>query len=224
MDVSAAGLSTTGAKSEAASAKLADNFDTFLTLLTTQLKNQDPLEPTKSDEFVRQLVQFSQVEQAIASNKSLEQLLDMQATNQAAAAIGYIGKSVEAVGNIVPLEGGKAKFSYALDQKAAGNVIVISDLQGKVVHSAAGNTEIGKHTFTWDGLDQNGNALPEGSYKVTVNAYDENQDQIDVPISVYGTVTGVASGEDGALLSIGTVNIPLTEVLSVNVATENEET
>ena len=221
MDVSAAGLSTTGTTSEVASRKLADNFDTFLTLLTTQLKNQDPLEPTKSNEFVAQLVQFSQVEQAIASNKSLEQLLDMQTTNQAAAAIDYIGKSVEATGNIVPLENGAAKFSYGLDQQAAGTVIVISDLSGKVVRSVAGETDAGKHTFTWDGLDNNGQAVPDGSYKITVNAFDENQEQLEVPTSIYGTVAGVASGEDGALLSVGAVNVPLTDVLSVNLPPQN---
>ena len=223
MDVTAAGLAASSAASEVASAKLADNFDTFLTLLTTQLKNQDPLEPTKSDEFVAQLVQFSQVEQAIASNKSLEKLLDLQATNQAAAAIGYMGHTIEAVGNIAPLENGQARFGYALDEKSAGTVIVISDTAGKVVRTATGETEVGKHSFVWDGLDSNGDPVPEGSYKITVNAFDENQDKLEVATSIYGKVTGVASGEDGALLSLGGVNVPLADVLSVGQAAQDQE-
>lgn len=224
MDVSAAGLSATAAKSEVASTKLAENFDTFLTLLTTQLRNQDPLEPTKSDEFVAQLVQFSQVEQAIASNKSLEKLLDLQATNQAAAAIGYMGHTVEATGNVAPLQNGKATFGYALDQKADGSVIVISDKDGKVVHSEPGKTEIGKHSFVWDGLDGNGQPVPEGRYRITVNAFDEKKDKIEVPTSISGKVTGVASGKDGALLSLGEVSVPLTDLLSVSQASESEGT
>jgi len=223
MDVSAAGLSATAAKSEVASTKLAENFDTFLTLLTTQLRNQDPLEPTKSDEFVAQLVRFSQVEQAIASNKSLEKLLGMQATNQAASAIGYLGHSVEAVGTLAPLQDGTAKFGYALDQKASGSVIVISDKDGKVVRSEPGETETGKHSFVWDGLDGNGQPVPAGNYKIAVNAFDENQDKIEVPTSIFGKVTGVASGDDGALLSLGGVNVPLTDLLSVSEATEGED-
>ena len=223
MDVSAAGLSATATKSEVASTKLAESFDTFLTLLTTQLKHQDPLEPTKSDEFVAQLVQFSQVEQAIASNKSLEKLLGLQATNQAAAAIGYMGHTVEAVGNIAPLQDGKAKFGYALDQKASGSVIVISDIDGKVVRTESGNTETGKHSFVWDGLDDNGQPVPEGRYKVAVNAFDEDKDKIEVPTSVYGKVTGVASGKDGALLSLGNVNVSLADLLSVSQTSEGED-
>jgi flagellar basal-body rod modification protein FlgD len=222
MDISAASSSASAAASGVASAKLSENFDTFLTLLTTQLKNQDPLEPTDSNEFVAQLVQFSQVEQSIASNKSLEKLIDLQTTNQAAAAVGYIGNSVEAAGNIVPLQNGKATFSYALGQKSTSTVIVISDLNDNVVHSAAGNTDIGKHTFTWDGLDRDGQAMPEGSYKITIRAVDGDNEQLDVPTSIYGKVTGVASGDDGVLLSIGSVNIPLTDVLSVSQPTDED--
>ena len=223
MDVTAASNLKTATGSGVASTKLAENFDTFLTLLTTQLKNQDPLEPTKSDEFVAQLVQFSQVEQAIASNKSLERLLGMQATNQTAAAIGYMGHSIEAEGNVAPLQDGKATYGYALDKKAAGTVIVISDADGKMVYSGPGETEPGKHVFEWDGLDADGQPVPAGRYTIAVNAFDENQDKIEVPTSIFGKVTGVASGEDGALLSLGDVNVPLVDVLSVKQPGEGEE-
>ena len=99
MEISQLGANPAAAASEVAGAKLAENFDTFLQLLTTQLQHQDPLSPMESNEFVAQLVQFSEVEQAIASNKSLEKLIDLQNTNQATAAIGYIGQTVEAAGS-----------------------------------------------------------------------------------------------------------------------------
>ena len=87
-----------GTSSAAAdSNRLSGDFDQFLTLLTTQLQHQDPLEPLDSNEFVNQLVSFSQVEQAIKSNKQLESLLAMQTTGQAMGALSYIGHTVEAL-------------------------------------------------------------------------------------------------------------------------------
>ena len=78
-----------GAGAAASQASLADNFDTFLTILTAQIQNQDPLEPMDSSKFTDQLVQFSGVEQQIKSNKQLEQLLAATNTNAGAALSGY---------------------------------------------------------------------------------------------------------------------------------------
>ena len=215
MDVASIGQTATNSAAEAASGKLAENFDTFLTLLVAQLQNQDPLEPTDTKEFVQQLVQFSEVEQQIDTNASLEKMLEFQTRSQAASAINYMGATVEAIGNIVPLQNGKAEFSYALPEQANGTLLVISNEAGDVVHSAPGNTEIGKHTFVWDGLDSNGNALPECNYSVTVTARDADNELIEVPISVFGRVTGVESTNDGALISMGGVHFPLSDILSV---------
>ena len=99
MDVSAINQSTASAASQATSGKLAENFDTFLHLLVAQLQNQDPLQPTDTKEFVQQLVQFSQVEQQIGTNSSLDKLLQFQSTGQTAAAINYLGSTIEANGN-----------------------------------------------------------------------------------------------------------------------------
>ena len=215
MDIAAIGQTESAATAQAASGKLAENFDTFLTLLVAQLQNQDALEPTETEQFVQQLVQFSQVEQQIDTNSSLEKMIDFQTTGQAAAAIGYLGSTVEALGNLVALQNGKAEFSYALPEQANGTLIVISDSLGDIVHSAPGNTEIGKHNFIWDGLDSNGNALPEGNYTISITARDADNELLEVPTSVFGRVTGVESTDDGALISMGAVHIPLHDILSV---------
>lgn len=215
MEVSTTGVSTAQGAAQAATDKLSENFDTFLNLLVAQLQNQDPLEPTETEQFVQQLVQFSQVEQQIETNGSLEQLLDLQTTNQTAAAINYLGSTVEAIGNTGPLQNGKAEFGYAIPEAANATLIVISDASGTVVHSAPGETEIGKHTYVWDGLDKDGQPLPEGHYKVTVTARDPESALIEVATSVFGRVTGVQSGDEGAELTLGNVQIRLTDVLSV---------
>ncbi|MGY4482257.1 flagellar hook assembly protein FlgD [Bradyrhizobium sp. LM3.2] len=78
--------STTGAT-------LAGNFQTFLTLLTTQLQNQNPLDPLDTNQFTQQLVQFAGVEQQLKTNDSLSQLVTLQQTTQATQALGFVGKN-----------------------------------------------------------------------------------------------------------------------------------
>lgn len=214
MDVSQVGLNPNVASS-VASAKLTENFDTFLQLLTTQLQNQDPLSPMESNEFVAQLVQFSEVEQAIASNKSLETLIDLQTTNQATAALNYIGSKVEAAGSFAPLQDRKAEFTYTLDESADATLLVVRDEIGNVVFSTAGETTTGKHSFTWNGVDANGGDAPEGSYQLTVTARDADNALIDVDTTALGRVTGVESGIAGVLLTLGDVKVPVGGVLSI---------
>ena len=87
--------STTAVTGAAAAQKsLASNFDTFLTLLTTQLQHQDPLSPMDSTEFTQQLVQFSSVEQQISANKNLESLIALTKSRSSADAVSYLGKSL----------------------------------------------------------------------------------------------------------------------------------
>jgi len=88
---------------------LSADMNTFLTLLTTQLKYQDPLDPMDTAEFTNQLVQYSSVEQAIQTNEKLDSLLSMNVANLGAQAVSYIGKTVQVLGDVMPLEGGKAK-------------------------------------------------------------------------------------------------------------------
>jgi flagellar basal-body rod modification protein FlgD len=212
-----AGLATTSPVegSEAASTKLAENFDTFLKLLTTQLQYQDPLEPMKSNEFVSQLVQFTQVEQAIEQNKSLDRLLDLQTTNQTTAALNYIGSAIEANGAIAPLQDGQAEYGYTLDEDADATLLVISDADGVVVSSAAGETLTGAHKYIWDGLDRAGKQLPPGNYRLTVTARDAEGALLEATTTVAGKVTGVRTDETGAILMLDDVEIPLSDVSAV---------
>ena len=96
------------AQSATASAALDTNFNTFLTLLTTQLRHQDPLNPLESNEFTQQLVQFSGVEQSIQTNRQLESLLAVASATSSSQAVSYIGKEVDAVSNVAELKDGEA--------------------------------------------------------------------------------------------------------------------
>lgn len=170
---------TTGTKSATSAKSLAQNFDTFLTMLTTQLKHQDPLSPMDSTQFTNQLVQFAGVEQQINANSNLEKLIAANGMNTRAQAVNYIGRVVEADTNQVPLQGstdtesrsiqlvnGKATFKYALPETAASTLLRIKDADGNVVRTLNGNLGKGTHQITWDGTNSAGEDMPTGTYTV----------------------------------------------------------
>ena len=132
-------------KSGQARNKLANDLDSFLTLLTTQLKAQDPLSPMDSTEFTNQLVQFAQVEQQIYQNENLEKMLESSAKTQQAMAINFLDSYVEAETDKVMLEDGKAVFTYGLSATAKDVTVMVKDLSGSIVKSYQGAPSAGLH-------------------------------------------------------------------------------
>ena len=159
----AAAAAGTAAKSKIG---LADDFDSFLQLLTTQLKHQDPLSPMDANQFTQQLVQFSGVEQAIKTNDVLGQLLSLVRADQITRSLDYLGAEVEAPGQTVRLDGAPAQVNYRLDRSASEVVISIYDQAGRLVATREGAGEAGSHGVAWDGRDQGGQLLPQGLYRV----------------------------------------------------------
>src|SRR6195256_985265 len=105
----------TATDANSAQQTLAGNFNTFLTLLTSQLKNQDPLSPMDTTQFTQQLVQFSAVEQQINGNKKLDQLIGLQSTANAYGAVGFVGTQVAADSDQLSLQNKKSKFDYTIE-------------------------------------------------------------------------------------------------------------
>lgn len=220
MDVSAlAGNSGSTSQAGSSAARLAENFDTFLTLLTTQLQYQDPLDPMDSNEFTQQLVQFTSVEQQIQSNKSLDTAVSLLLANQTISAAGYIGREIEAKGDEAWLaaEGGPT-WGYKLDATATAATLTISDATGKLVYAAPAPLEGGHHEFVWDGNDAAGRRLPEGTYKFAVAALDKDGKAIDSVVSVIGTVTAVETENGEPMLLLGRTKASLWNLLHVGVA------
>ncbi len=209
----------TGGGTSAAASSLADTFDTFLMLLTTQLQNQDPLDPMKSSEFTSQLVQFSGVEQAINTNKKLEQLVQLQTSNQLNSAVAFIGKTVEVISDLLLLKDGAAKISYGLDRNASDTIISIVDQNGRVVRTVQGETGAGRHEFEWDGRDSNGVLKADDVYSFSVIATDGDNETIDTIAASFGIVTGVEVVENAPRLNIGELGVPFDAVFAVR---ENE--
>ena len=199
-----AGLATANSRAQTAMTKLGDDYDSFLTLLTAQIQNQDPLQPVDSTTFVSQLAQLTQVEQSIVANGSLEAIEDRLASAGALAEVGLIGRSVQVPTDRVELSGGSASYSYTLPEDAAEVTAIITAADGTEVRALKGlPAGAGQaHALTWDGLDSAGLPVPDGTFTVAVTAKDAEGETLAVTGTAVTTVEELAFDETGARLRL----------------------
>jgi flagellar basal-body rod modification protein FlgD len=197
------------------------DHEQFLTLLVTQMQNQDPLEPMSNQEFAAQMAQFGQLERlnSIDGNlvASLEaQVLSTQAvTNTMAASL--IGKEVLAAGNSIVLDGGNAKLYVSLADPAEKMTIDIYNDEGKVVWSIqTGAKSAGPQTIAWDGTNNAGDPLPDGIYTYRVDAKDINGQVVELLTATSGIITGVSYESGIATLMVGDLFFPMGDVISIS--------
>ena len=212
------GYYTNGTNStSSSSAQLSADMNTFLQLLTTQLKYQDPMDPMDTAEFTNQLVQYSSVEQAIQTNEKLDTMMSLSIANLGAQAVSYIGKTVQVLGDVMPLEGGVSKASYTLDKDVLSTTIVVKDMSGNIVYTQNGEKTSGTHEFTWDGKDSNGNQLEDGAYQISVSTKVADGDSAaSVTTTIFGKVTGVASDQNNIYVGLGdAVTAQLGDIVTI---------
>jgi len=213
---SAAAAAATGTGTQsAAQQQLAGNFDTFLTLLTTQLQNQDPLNPMDSNQFTQQLVEFSQVEQQINTNDNLKTLIGQGSTTTGAYAVSYLGKAVTVTNGNAPLVNSEADWTYNLGTTAAQTTLSVTDANGNVVYTGAGQTASGNHAFKWDGKNTNGVQSPDGTYKLTVTSAAADGSAVTALVASTGVVSEVDMTSGTPQLMIGPMDVSLGDVSAV---------
>jgi flagellar basal-body rod modification protein FlgD len=197
--------------------QLAGNFDTFLTLLTTQLQNQDPLSPLDTNQFTQQLVAFSSVEQQIQTNQSLTSLLALSDANQQASAAGFIGRTITADGSSTNLKsGGSATWQITSPAAAPDTTVVVTDAKNNQVYSQTLALDSGVQNFQWNGITSGGQAAPSGMYKLTVNAQGADGGPVAATTNVQGMVDGVIfNPTSGPVLTMGTLQVPLSALEQV---------
>lgn len=196
--------------------QLSGNFSTFLTLLTTQLKNQDPTSPMDSNQFTQQLVEYSQVEQQINTNTNLQTLISQGTTNAAAMTSGYLGKTVSVTNGNASLTNGEATWTYNLGTAAASTTLTVTNSAGQTVYSGAGATAAGNNTFNWNGEDANGNKLNDGTYKLTVTATDQSGNAVTSSVASAGTVNQIDLTGSTPKLVIGNMEVSPSDLAAVS--------
>jgi flagellar basal-body rod modification protein FlgD len=193
---------------------LAGNFNTFLTLLTTQLKNQNPLDPLDTNQFTQQLVQFASVEQQINMNQQLTSLVALQKANQVTSAMSFLGSTATVDGSSTKLVGGKGSWSFAVDKPSTGT-ITIKDSTGQTAYSGSFPLNAGTQTFAWDGRGNNGTQWPDGTYTLAITAKDASGQQVAVSTTVNGTVDAVDLTQNPPALTIGGQSYGLDKIKQV---------
>jgi flagellar basal-body rod modification protein FlgD len=196
-------------------AELSGNFDTFLTLLTTQLQNQDPMSPMDSDQFTQELVEFSGVEQQINTNSTLQTLINQGTSSAGSNAVGYLGKTITITNGNAALQDGSATWTYANAATASNTTLTVTNASGQVVYTGAGNAAAGQQSFTWNGEDMNGSTQPDGVYTLTVNSTAADGTAIATAVASSGTVDEVNMTGTTPLLMIGPMGVPVSSVAAV---------
>src|SRR5947209_2541026 len=220
MPVTAATTPTAATNASAVASTVANqstisgNFETFLQLLTTQLKNQNPLNPLDTNQFTQQLVQFAQVEQQINMNTSLGTLISLQKTAQSTAALGFLGATVVVNGDTAKLAGGQASWTYSVDKPATAT-INITNAQGQVVYTENRTLTPGSQSFTWNGRSATGQMQPDGDYTIAIAAKDASGQTVAVSTEVEGVVDSVDVTQTPPVLTIGNNSFTLDKIKRV---------
>jgi len=200
--------------------QIAGNFTTFLTLLTTQLQNQSPLDPLDTNQFTQQLVQFASVEQQINMNTQLQTLVSLQQTAQNSQALGFVGKTVTVNGSTAPLTNGQAQWTFNPPSPATAT-FTVTDSTGQTVLTKTGTVQPGPQSFNWNGLDSSGRQWADGNYTLTITAVGANRQSVAIPTTVTGMVSSVDLTQSPPLLSIGGQTYTLNQILSVQQPTSS---
>ena len=195
------------------SSQLAENFDTFLSLLTAQLQNQDPLEPVDSTQFTQQLVQFSGVEQQIQTNQNLGDLIAMTASSTAASLSNYLGKTIEIDSLTADLGDDGIELVYDLPQGVeSADFAIISEL-GRTVYSGELDTDAGQAELNWSGSTDGGTNLLDGTYTLVIRAVDGSGETLNVPVHVRSKVNAIDLSTGTTALSTGAGVFTFSQIL-----------
>jgi len=198
----------------AARTSLGANFNDFLKLLMTQIKNQDPTSPLDTAQFTSQLVQFAGVEQQINANTSLTQLIQLTQSQEVLQSTAIVGKHVVVQSDHLPLQDGGGALSFTVPTARPVAIAIFNDA-GQKIRDVMTEAKAGENDWAWDGKNNAGGTMPDGSYRVAVIGANPDGTTTPVPFSVVGTATGVERQGNGVQLQVGALSVDFSAVQSV---------
>src|SRR6056297_1773535 len=208
---------TGGSNSTAASATekpaLSSDFETFLKMLTAQMRNQDPLNPVESADFAVQLATFSNVEQQVRTNQLLESLGDRMGAMGMSQLSGWVGMEARAIAP-VQLDGAPVTLTAPPVPLADAAQIVARDSTGTIVQRSDVSIEGG--TLQWAGVGPNGAPLPSGRYDLAVESFSNGESLGETPVQVHGRIVE-ARNDAGAITLVlaGGQDVPAESILGL---------
>ncbi len=187
----------------------------FMTLLVAQIQNQDPTSPMDNAEFTSQITDFTMLDELTAMNEKLTENIMVSQSMNNTAMLALVGKSVTVDGNSVNLAEGVVSENSINAQGPGQAVIEVKDANGNVVDSYAAEITTGLNDVTWDGIDSDGNALPEGEYSLEVTVTNGG---LDVPFNVLqtGAVEGLRYENNVAVVMVNGHEFYVSEIYKVS--------
>lgn len=197
--------------------RLSANYEMFLTLLTTQLRHQDPTQPMDANAFTQQLVQYSSIEQQIKMNTNLEDMKSALAMSNATSLVSYVGTTVTADSSKTTLQDNQAKWSFSIP-KAASATITVKNAAGAVVYTTTKDFTAGNQEFVWNGKTTSGQAAADGTYTIAIDAKDSSGNAVKAVTEITGRVDSLDFSSGQPYLQIGGMSISVWSVKSVKAA------
>ncbi len=215
MPAGSSAAATAAGTNALASQQIAGNFQSFLQLLTTQLQNQNPLDPLDTNQFTQQLVEFAGVQQQLNTNDSLATLVSLQKTTQSTQALGFVGKTAVVTGSTAPMTSSTAAWQLSVPTASALHV-TIANSTGQTVFTGTYNASAGNNQpFAWNGQGNDGTQYPDGNYTLTATAQDASGNSVAVTTAIEGVVNSVDLTQSPPLLSIGGQTYTVSQIQSI---------
>jgi len=208
-------------QADRAGSKIASDFAGFMTLLTTQLQNQDPMDPMDSAEFTNQLVQFAGVEQQIVGNKNLEDLNKLTQLSNIAGAASYLSREAVIASDIATLDGGDAVWDYRISSAIDDVTLKVYDAGGTLVYQQPGQAKLGQHEFVWTGVAVDGSQLTEGAFRLEVEANDGDGEPLNIPTFVTDRIVTIDTRGQIPIFQVGANDVSQSDIIALSIGAKN---
>lgn len=207
--------STSGTTATSSTTGLAADYNMFLKLLTTQMQNQDPLDPMDTSEYTQQLVQYSQVEQAMQQTGALQDILTQLGSQQMSQASNYIGKEARFDSPVAGLGEAPATWTYYADGTPTTMKAQIKDANGTLVsETTLDATSQGR--YSWDGTKSDGTRAVDGAYTLSVTATNASGATLPVTINSVATVKDVVTDGSSVMLGVNGIRMPVSGLVAIS--------
>lgn len=195
--------------------RIGADFDTFLTMLTTQMKNQDPLNPVESSDFAVQLATFSGVEQQVQTNDLLRAMGAAGTMGGLSQYAGWVGMEARSTAPVRAIDG-PVELHYEMPLGAVASEIVLRDDSGIEVRRMA---VTGPGPMVWDGTGASGAALPAGDYTATLESRDSAGQVTTDTVGSYARVAELRAEADGAVAILDSgARVPVSGITALRAA------